>query len=230
MSTDEPTTLGWYVLPGHPWGASTAPCFEVVGAFVYPAAGHPAGPSSRPWFQIRDGCAYAVDAHPDGASTDPSLLVSDGCVYPVEVTVESGTGTAHRVAVPRGGVGGALTGEHRRPGDQHRAEARADDRHGDATERHARESGAPVGAHHHQRGTQFLGDVVDRIRRTVRAHDVRADIRSEDGPGRVGRGGGRVGDGHIEGVEHLHDLDRDAQGAGPHDAGASAVAAASDPS
>jgi hypothetical protein len=94
MSIDEPTTLRWYVLPGHSWRASTAPCFEVVGTFVYPAAGHPAGPSSRPWFQIRDGFAYAVDAHPDGASADPSLLVSDGRVYPVEVAVEPGTGTA----------------------------------------------------------------------------------------------------------------------------------------
>ena len=94
MTIDEPASLAWYVLPGHPWRASTAPCFEGVGAFVYPALGHPEGPSSRPWFQIRDSSAYAVDAHPDGASADPSLLVSDGFVYPVEVAVEPGTGTA----------------------------------------------------------------------------------------------------------------------------------------
>ena len=93
MSTDEPTTLGWYVLPDHPWAASTAPCFEIVGTFVYPAAGHPAGPSSRPWFQLRDGFAYAVDAHPEGARRDkPRFLVLDGGVYPVELDATPGTG------------------------------------------------------------------------------------------------------------------------------------------
>ena len=92
MSTDEPTALAWYVLPGHPCGASTVPCFEVVGNFVYPAAGHPEGPSSRPWFQVRDGFAYAVDAHPYGASVEPSFVVLGGCVYPVEADVEPGHG------------------------------------------------------------------------------------------------------------------------------------------
>jgi hypothetical protein len=92
VSTDEPTTLGWYVLPGHPWGARTAPCFEVLGTFVYPAAGHPVGPSSRPWFQIRDGFAYAVDGHPEGACAEPSFLVLDDGIYPVEVGLVPGTG------------------------------------------------------------------------------------------------------------------------------------------
>ncbi len=87
-------TLRWHVLPDHPWGASTAPCFEVVGSFVYPAAGHPTGPSPRPWFQLRDGFAYAVDAHPDGASAVPSFVVQGSDVYPVELEVEPGTGAA----------------------------------------------------------------------------------------------------------------------------------------
>ncbi len=103
MSGAEPTPLGWYVLPGHPWHDSAAPCFEVVGAFVYPAAGHPAGPSSRPWFQLRDGHAYAVDAHPDGPRADPSFLVLGGSVYPAEVELEPDTGAAvpwFRVAAP----------------------------------------------------------------------------------------------------------------------------------
>ena len=94
MSDDEPTTLGWYVLPRHPCGASTAPCFEVVGTFVYPAAGHPEGRSSRPWFQVRDGFAYAVDANPEGACVEPSFVVLGGGVYPVEADVEPGTGAS----------------------------------------------------------------------------------------------------------------------------------------
>jgi hypothetical protein len=92
VNADEPTTLGWYVLPAHPWDASTAPCFEVLGTFVYPAAGHPAGPSSRPWFQLRDDFAYAVDAHPEGPCADPSFLVLGSGVYPAEVDVEPGNG------------------------------------------------------------------------------------------------------------------------------------------
>ena len=82
------------MLPAHPWDASTAPCFEVVGAFVYPAAGHPTGPSPRPWFQLRDGFAYAVDAHPEGVCAEPSFLVLGCDVYPVEVEAAPGVGAA----------------------------------------------------------------------------------------------------------------------------------------
>ena len=144
--------------------------FEVVGAFVYPAAGHPTGPSPRPWFQLRDGFAYAVDAHPEGVCAEPSFLVLGCDVYPVEV--EAAPGSARRCR-GSGEHRGFLTGEYRRPIDQHRAEARADDLRGDAAERGPRlRPSAPVGAHHQQGGADLLRDVVDGIRRTVRAQDV----------------------------------------------------------
>jgi hypothetical protein len=182
VNLSEPTTLGWYVLPGHPWGTSTAPCFEVVGTFVYPAAGHPVGPSSRPWFQIRDGFAYAVDANPEGACAEPSFQVRDDGVYTVEVDVEPGARAPvqwFRVSAR----GRALTGKHRRSVDQDRTEARTDDPMATLPSA-TRASPVPVGAHHHRRVAHLLRNVVDRICRTVRAHDVRVNIgRLVAGPG-----------------------------------------------
>jgi hypothetical protein len=102
----EPPARLWYDVAGQAGDRGAAPCFEVVGHFVYPAEGHPAGPSFRPWFQLRGGFAYAVDAHPDGACADPTFLVLGSDVYPIEVGSEPGSDAA----VPRFRVCVADTG------------------------------------------------------------------------------------------------------------------------
>jgi hypothetical protein len=79
----EPPPLAWYTSPGHPRGAEDAPCFEVLGTFVYPAQGHPAGSSARPWYQVRGEFAYAVDGHPEGPSREPCFWIAGTGVYPL---------------------------------------------------------------------------------------------------------------------------------------------------
>lgn len=82
MTAPDPPAVAWYTSPDHPRGEGVAPCFEVVGTFVYPSYGHPTGPSIRPWYQLRGQFAYAVDGHPDGPSSQPCLRVLEAEVHP----------------------------------------------------------------------------------------------------------------------------------------------------
>ena len=76
----------WYATEHHPYGASAAPTYDVVGSMVYPSTGHASGAAAaRPWFQLRDAFAYPVDGHPGGPSNQPTLRVAAGWVYPAHV-------------------------------------------------------------------------------------------------------------------------------------------------
>ena len=85
----EPPDVAWYTSPDHPRGEGVAPCFEVVGTFVYPSYGHPMGASTRPWYQLRGQFAYPVDGHPDGPSSQPSLRVVEAEVHPFAADCDS---------------------------------------------------------------------------------------------------------------------------------------------